>query len=496
MIQTITNLKIGHRYKIGYETGTNVGTKVYVTDGSITDYPNAYTYVAGLNELEFTALATSSYLRFRFVNGENTGDNFTIKEILPVSTTYSMTEGQHHSNVFTLTKVRTEAEMLSDNAYLEANQEAIQRLRDTEPIPDLSFALSDIQKYYPCTEGTITGPFIQDVIADIGANIIDAAWYSGATTKNATIAGGVVSINTTVDGYAYNQYAMPRGDIVIYGFTVSNYVSGQVFIELQGGTVSIDEVVSGNGKYLFARKIDATSSELNRPIIRAYNSAGFVGDVSNFYIHSVDATEIANYTSSCKITLQNTDYGLIKARLTLDIAGRPTSVIDNNLLEFNGDGRYSDLKWKPSATEDWTAEIVIAAVDNTNYTGHRLCGSDANGVWIGTKGVDGATYARVFGTTSEVVGNGLICHIVVPYNSTLQTFDVYRNDATTATSVSATGPGSAATFLLGKEQSGTYKFYEDIGFFKVHKGKAMTADDVSVAYTAARVLYPTLPLVI
>jgi len=141
-----------------------------IADGDL--YDSGETIDFGTKSFSFIATSTSTSIAImtKEINTYTLFDNISLKEILPISTTYTQTNS--HSNLFTTTVVPH----VNDLAYLDAQPESVARLVDGETVAGLTFDLADIEAFYPGNEGVGSGAYVQDVMVDLGAEEISNRW--------------------------------------------------------------------------------------------------------------------------------------------------------------------------------------------------------------------------------------------------------------------------------------------------------------------------------
>ena len=197
------------------------GTVAYVMNQDGTSYFDIDAVGVGNYSFTFTHNSTSENIYFRARVGtvlQVTVDTISLKEILPISTTYTQTNS--HSNLFTTTVVPH----VNDLTYLDAQPESVARLVDGETVSGLTFDLADIEAFYPANEGD----------NGAGANVYDVTDQAFLTFATITNYASTCRTNLDLTNYGasnllYKQDASGRwlsmADANLIEFTGDTYAT-------------------------------------------------------------------------------------------------------------------------------------------------------------------------------------------------------------------------------------------------------------------------------
>jgi len=198
---------------------------------------------------------------------------------------------------------------------------------------------------------------------------------------------------------------------------------------------------------------------------------------------------IANATDSCKEALENTNYGLSKLLITQNATtGRWTGMADDNLIEFTGDERYVDTGWVADLSTTFSYEIIHYKENNGEYDLSGVFGKLYAGSNTATNGV----LMKVGDKSASIASSEGIHHLLATYNALSKEVNFYLDSVLKSTQTVGSFTNSLS-FLLGDVNGGNTELSNPLGLFKVHKNKVLTQDEVTDAYTKAKLIYPTLP---
>lgn len=421
----------------------------------------------------FTATQNNHYLALGGIStlGTNTYtfDSISIKEILPLSQTYSFDNIKVNNILAHKANFST-----ADRAKIEANPNLIGALAmsATGSIPELDHVLDAEDKWYPCFEKS--GKYLVDARAGYGSALIDSSFYTGGSTLNCTVNGERLKFNSFDDAYYYKTLDIGL-TVVEVTYTIENYVSGKVFVGITATNTTTPQ--SGNGTYTESIVV-TTASSLNRPIVRAYDIRGFVGDVINLSIKEATASEIANYTTLARKKAYNK--GIQTTAFELDAVGVPTAY-NVSQLNFHG-SEWGDTGWIPDVTKDWVLDCVLPKAKINLYEGIGIEDSN-NGFWVRRSG--GTISARL-GINNEI---NYDTHDEYPFIRLKYTVSdgllrMKVNDNLATGTSSNTNVNIVSSFTLGKINKVTNKNMNNpILMFNVQYGTTTDTEDTQAYNT-------------
>lgn len=438
----------------------------------------------------------------------------SMTEVVPISTTYSTNKSV--SNIFATTVLPTQA----DRDYIEnVNPEAVAQLVAGELVPELSFTAAQVYSYYPCNEGltaiTDGGRYLVNNIKvqpDLRTLVFGSSYWNTATgvihSSTADSFDAEITVLATPGSNDYQQ------SFSFGGNNLAPYTSYRLSFDM--------DIVSGavELKYIYCRKANSflpfitssgsysvignTGTEVASDFIFAFENETslFRVAVTNIKFEVIDASEIQNYTDACRTTFENTNYGMSKYLLKEDLnTGRMLGVADDYTVGFRDSANVFNTGWIPDITKDWSYEIVLDRAPTVKpynmYGVHATGGNDR--IIVGTQGYGNYGYIRI-GSQVYNYGTAPKNHIIACFRSIDSTIDIYRNgikivdNITTlllANTVSAFGLGGKLDVDNNPILAELGEL--DIGMFKAYPNKVLTQQEVTSAYNAAKILYPTLP---
>lgn len=253
------------------------------------------------------------------------------------------------------------AETLS---IFDANPNLVGKLAKsaTGTIPEVDLTLVASDSYYMCSEKS--GAYLVDSRVDYGTTIVtngtfdtDTDWTKGAGW---TISAGVASSDgTQVADSLLTTSTVPvtvASSTYLVSFQVTAYTSGNVALQFDGVEIIPDKAAVGT-YYAIATASDTTGT------IDIVADLNFIGSVDNVTAQLISSIPIANYASTVRTNADLQQKGIQTTAFVTDGAGVPTAY-SSDLLQFNGDGRYLDTRWRPSASP-FIVEVGFYTDNNT-----------------------------------------------------------------------------------------------------------------------------------
>lgn len=179
----------------------------------------------------------------------------------------------------------------------------------------------------------------------------DLGWTFFNGTSN--ISGGTLNFNTSTNDYAFYSYGAVPNQVMDIEFTISNYVSGGIFMINFGGgyssptysanqTVTLTDITNGNGNLNWGFRAD---------------SSGFVGSIDNF-----------------KVTIKTADGHVTRWYSQSDPVDTYTADFSGGVDNFVGNGDNTPTGGLSITDEYGTTidNVLELNCDNTNDTEHPL----------------------------------------------------------------------------------------------------------------------------
>jgi len=433
----------------------------------------------GVSSVIYLVPGSGSYLEI---------DDISIVRAFDISTHYNLSKSYQYAIAATAPLTA------ADTAYIDANPEAMYRvLYDSLVLPS-GFSSTDITHFYDGTGGVkdsaLNKKCVQDIATPLGANAIvngtfdtdlsnwtnvhgKATWESGTARMNNGIDTGIsqlAQLRTELRG----KYIHVSVDII-----EESTIGGSLRV-YDGSAERAIGSVAAIGQYSGVQLFDYSKTYIYIEAVSGWN-----GRVDNLEVREASVSEIANYTSNVRTNFLNTTYGATNLKLVKDASGRTTGVQTNPLLEFNGDGRYCDTGWTPDLSKDWTVEFVLDCTD-TPLTDQWI-GCGANGPFSFNYRADRVILFYGVDHRKYVIGPSGFAHIVGIYDGSTGLVSLYINNVET---LLETIPTTGAQGVFKIDIDGT--LINNVGLLKASNKKYTTAE-VASAYTAAKVIYPTLP---
>ena len=195
----------------------------------------------------------------------------------------------------------------------------------------------------------------------------------------------------------------------------------------------------------------------------------------------------------------NLTQGIQTTAFVTDGAGVPTSYSDN-LLQFNGDGRYVDTGFMPPSDKAWEIDFVMETkADGTRYNSGLVSSTVPEArLQIGqhiNNGLYGYIGSSLIGAPSAAVADGLH-YIRIEFDGAGNGNFVIDNTAIYSFSLSAYTYSATQSFFIGitsLDGVPTYDpLYNATGTFQ-YTARTRTADERNAYHAKLKTIYPTLP---
>ena len=480
-----------------FRTIDNAGSDGASSDGEM--YGSNHAWLNGIDQsIDYPTVNGSDYGYFDVTTKAHI--KFTAS-----ATTINITAS--HSNFFALDGTSITA---SDLTYLDANPEAVAKLVDGETVAGLSFVLADIHNFYPCNEGEASGAYIQDVSVALGSEEVANSDFATSDLTGWTFAQGsgvvvsgeleTTSINatlsarynfTSVAGKYYKfEFKVRAGTQIGHQYSVFDgenlqEITGSIPYDVADGEIGIIFKATGNDTGVYVQRDGVTTI-----------GTTYFDDVS---VREATAQEIANFTTSSRTTLENTNYGASNLLYKQDATGRWLSMADANLIEFTGDGRYVDVGFMPPSDTAWEIDFVMETLANgvDKWNGINSSALSEN-IYIG-QGTGNKLFAFIgntFVVATSVSSDGLH-HVRVEFDG-LGGGNLVIDNSLTASYSGSTYTYSAIEklFIGAVSRGGTYYVGNEMniptGYFQYIE-KERTPLERTADYNKAKANHPTLP---
>ena len=303
-IRQTPTILAGKRYKVNvnYKKGSSVAEskiELYFLGASTTIYA---TTTEGIYSFDFTASGYCSRMEVRVyadIDTYNIVDSISVKEILPISTTYRFTDGTYN-NIITH---KTEWDV-TDKAKIEVNPNLVGKLAlsETGGIDELSKTLDEDDAWYPGMEKD--NRYLVDARAGYGAELVDmdaiaSEWFARGTN---TVVDNADSVTISYVDDPNGAYLYLRNldtlsqDLIIGKRYILTFISRSTGSYYIGGDTSLDTntISIGSNSIIFEPATMLTFLNIYTPLGTS------VEILPSMSVREATAEEIANYTATVR----------------------------------------------------------------------------------------------------------------------------------------------------------------------------------------------------
>jgi len=299
-------------------------------------------------------------------------DNISVKEVLPISTTYNITTS--HSDYMAHSKALTVAELAECNTGVNV---MAQVWFDGRVLVD-GFAKADIEYYPMSNEGLRGGKFVQDLTeVSMDPTTSYTGKAGGGVNNTVTNNGNTFTIHQeSADSQVYypeckaiNTNSTP-GEHTIFIFNVKIFngtararITSVGHLDQSTNSLAINETW-GVGEYQIIRYGNYRGDDKAYISFDGSHVDGTEFDAEvEILIFQFTAYEIANYTEACRTTLQNVQYGsLSNLGLLQDASGRTISTMPSGSIAVDAGGKHVDSEFNVDGLTAYTIEQKISGL--------------------------------------------------------------------------------------------------------------------------------------
>ena len=288
---------------------------------------------------------------------------------------------------------------------------------------------------------------------------------------------------TIIDGVCHCDSTTINTGIQYAGAITSELYLIEFDLEIINGTMKVDMGGSTNLFTASGRKTVILKQGATNTLISFYRvTSGDIFNLDNISIKQLSGVhEISNYTDSVRDEAKQLPYGSQNANYKINNLGMRT----DESPYFEGSelfDNYGDTGWIPSATDDWSIELIMDFKgDGTNrwqgWNGDLHIGERTNTPLTPRVEVYGDSTAYIIAPTQVTVGFHMMTIVKSGDNYALFVDGVLSATGTT------TNPVFANSLFLGGHRDDIFINVID-RLFKVHP-KALTQEEITAAYQNA-----------